>query len=165
MPGDRRPPRHYRASVEQALAQTDLHDPNGEALFRVTVRDPTADLRVVSAALEPTPRRIASRSDRRPIFERAFADCLPDSTLLSPLRGAQSADWNEVIYRDELRRGLRRYGENNKVRELIDVDGLIALLDHWAEGGAVDDPRQALITSRVLPLTSMAGFLFVHCGG
>lgn len=159
---DRRPPRSYRASLTAALAATDLHDPNEEALHGLAVRDPTADLRVVRAALELTPRQIASPYDRRPMFERAFADVLPASTLRSPLRGAQSADWNQVICPDELRRGLRRYGESPLVRELIDTEALVATLDHWPRGVLVDDPRGALFTSQVLPLTSMASFLFIH---
>lgn len=138
---------------------------NEEALYGPAARNPTADLRVVRAALELTPRQIASPYDRRPIFELSFADYLPSSILRSPLRGAQSADWNQVICPDELRRGLRRYCESAVVRELIDVDGLIESLDHWPSGIAVDDPRQGLFTSQVLPLTSMASFLFVHTAG
>jgi asparagine synthase (glutamine-hydrolysing) len=159
---DRRPVRSYRIALAEALSASDLHDPNEQALHGVVMRDPTADLRVVEAALQLTPRQIASPYDRRPMFERAFADYLPMSTLRSPLRGTQAADWNQAICPDELRNGLRRYGDNSLVRELIDIDGLVAALDHWPRGVLVDDPRQALFTAQVLPLASMASFLFVH---
>lgn len=70
--------------------------------------DPTADRRVVETVLGFSDRQLVAPLDRRPIYERAFAD------LMGPpaprMRGLQSADWHLAYEPEAIRAAMRRYG-------------------------------------------------------
>lgn len=152
----------YRQQQLDALRTCDLFNPEPWALHRLVLRDPTADRRVVRAALALSPEQIASAYDSRPIYERAFADLMPRESLRQPKRGHQSADWNQVIDVAELRTAVLRYADHRLVRETIDTDALLGALEHWPEGVCVEGPVEAMLVRRALPAISLASFLALH---
>lgn len=159
---DLRPPRSNRARIVEALQTADFASPESMMLYDVTLRDPTADRRLAEFALSLTPDQLVSRHDRRPLFEAAFGDLLPISTLRPTRKGSQGGDWNFLICPDELREGLDRYAQSASVRERIDIDALRKMIDHWPRVPVVESGIELHFLTAVLPTICLASFLFVH---
>lgn len=162
--GDARPPRDWNAMRLAALESWDGADPSNEPVHGVTMRDPAADIRVVEAALAIGPRDLASPYDRRPIFEQAFADRLPLSTLRPRYRGLQAADWPMAIDPRELRSYFETTAGSRSVQELVDVVRVRTALAHWPEGSPARD-RAELYADELLPAVSLASFAHIHWPG
>lgn len=160
--GGWREPLLYRDLILETLRSADLADPRPWLHHRVILRDPTADRRVVRAALSLTPEQLAAPYDRRPMYEQAFRDIIPNATLRQPRRGHQGADWNKVIDIAELRAAVDRYGENPVVRSNIDIPELQKALALWPDGICTDGPLYMLLVVRALPAIGLASFLDLH---
>lgn len=160
--GGWREPLLYRDLLFDCLRTADLADPRPWLHHGVVLRDPTADRRVVRAALSLTAEQLASPYDRRPIFEQAFRGIIPDQTLRQPRRGHQGADWNKAIDVSELRDAVARYGRNPVVRSQIDIPELQRALALWPGGICVDGPLYMLLVVRALPAIALASFLNFH---
>jgi asparagine synthase (glutamine-hydrolysing) len=159
---DPRPPARFRKALVVALRESDHADPNDAALHGLSLRDPTADRRVVEAILGLSGTQLAAPYDRRPIFERAFADLLPPATLRRSLRGAQSADWNQVICPIELREGVERYSSSATARELVDLEAIRCALGGWPKGVVTNSEMDAHYMGGLLPAISLASYLYIH---
>jgi len=86
---------------------------------------------------------LAGPDDRRPIFERAFADLPPDEVL-----------------RPTLNEGLARYRQSPGVCELVDCEALGRILDRWPSKRTLAGPLFEEMVWGALPALSMASFLF-----
>ena len=162
---DTRPTRDWVGLLHHALETSANAGLNSEILYGVTLRDPTADRRVVEASLRLSLRQLASPYDQRPIFERAFADRLPPVTLRPAYRGVQGSDWFHSIDPVALTRNLRRYGESASVREYIDVDAMLVLIENWPSDGRLSPASANLFGVQLLPTVSLASFLHCHWPG
>lgn len=133
-----------------------------EALFGVEQRDPTADRRVVEAALAQPEWVRRHGGIGRAVARGAMADRLPESIVLRRRRGEQLPDWLDLMTaaRPELEREMDALAEHGPSRELIDVDRLRRLLSAWpdrlrnADSEAIRDYRlvlpRAVMLSRYL---------------
>ena len=123
-----------------------------EALFRVdlgnygkgvlaehglSVRDPTADRRVVEYCLSVPPEEYVRDGQTRSLARRAFRDRLPKSIIQSTLRGYQSADWYEAIEHDleNLRHEVESITRCGSAAEVMDMEWLNRTLSTWPTTG------------------------------
>ncbi|HZT26102.1 MAG TPA: asparagine synthase-related protein [Pseudolabrys sp.] len=108
-----------------------------KALTGVEVRDPTADIDVVSYCLGVPSEQYLAESADRSLIRRAMRGLLPDSILHNRLSGLQSADWHETLARerDELARQLAEIKESPLVCRIIDLLRLENALTSWPASG------------------------------
>lgn len=159
---DQRPPRRSRQRGADLLTAMDVGDVSPERRFGLTMADPTADRRVVEAALRIPPERLVSRYDRRPIFELAFGDLLPPETVRAPRRAYQSMDWNRAYDVDDLAEGLSRYAGNALVTEMLDLGAMSAALRRWPGDRLATLEETAEFGDGLLRAFALAAFLHVH---
>jgi hypothetical protein len=137
-----------------AQAETNLA---AEALFGVETRDPTADRRLIEAALrQPEWVRRHGGVDRA-VARVAMADRLPASIVTRTRRGEQLPDWLDVMTaaRGWLATEVEALAEHAPSRELIDVARLRGLLSAWPDRHRNADPRTAADYRYVLPRAVM----------
>lgn len=161
---DQQPLRDWSAARRSALEQWDGADPSNEPVHGVTLRDPTADIRVVEASLAIGLRDLASPYDRRPVFEEAFSDRLPSSTLHPRFRGLQAADWPAAIDPIELSEYFETLMNSRSVGELVDINAIRQSLYDWPDG-PVDVERAAIYADELLPAIALASFAHIHWPG
>jgi asparagine synthase (glutamine-hydrolysing) len=103
----------------------------------LSVRDPTADRRVVEYCLSVPPEEFVRGGVTRSLARRAFADRLPGSVIHSTLRGYQSADWYEAIEGnlDMLRQEVEAIGRCGPAAEVMDMNWLDGTLSTWPATG------------------------------
>jgi asparagine synthase (glutamine-hydrolysing) len=145
-----------RAGIRVSIDSNDL----AHLGRQLEMTDPTRDRRLVEFIHSLPARLLAGPNDRRPIFERAFADLLPDEVLRPRLRGRQNADWHHSFGRDDLERGLARYRQSPGVCELVDCEALGRILDRWPSKRTLAGPLFEEMVWGALPALSMASFLF-----
>lgn len=123
----------------------------------IEFRDPTADRRVVETVLGFSDRQLVAPLDRRPIYERAFAD------LMGPpaprMRGLQSADWHLAYEPEAIRAAMRRYANHAIVRDMVDIEAVDRALDCWPRS---DPASCAFFVEDLLEAVSLASFLSVR---
>lgn len=117
---------------------------------------------MVEAIHQLPSRMLFSARDRRPVFERAFADLLPREVLRTHLSGVQNADWHYSLNPSQLKRGLARYREVSRVQEFLDVDALASALDRWPTRRCLSGEQYRESVFGVLPALSLASFLWVE---
>jgi asparagine synthase (glutamine-hydrolysing) len=108
-----------------------------KAVTGVEVRDPTADLDVVSYCFGvPSEQYLAEDIDRS-LIRRAMWGLLPEAVLTNRLSGLQAADWYEKLERrrGELARELAALAASPLARRVIDLDRLERALADWPAGG------------------------------
>jgi asparagine synthase (glutamine-hydrolysing) len=108
-----------------------------KAVTGVEVRDPTADIDVVSYCLGvPTEQYLAEGIDRS-LIRRAMWGLLPEAVLTNRSSGLQMPDWNEHLesQRDQLARQVAEFSSSALVRRMIDVGRLENALKTWPTGG------------------------------
>lgn len=159
---DQRPPRRSRQRGAELLTTMDIGDLSPDLLFGLTMADPTADRRVIEAALRIPPERLVSRYDRRPIFELAFGDLLPQETIRAPRRAYQSMDWNLAYDVDELREGLSRYRQHPGIVDMLDIKAMDQALNRWPLDRLVTLEETAEFGEGLLRAFALAAFLHVH---
>lgn len=162
--GDVRPPRRYREALAQIAMGLDPAERMSRDLHGIERIDPTCDPRLIEFALSLSPRQLAAPPNARPIFDRAFADRLPEAVLRPPGRGLQSADYHRVIDQAELRAGVDRYASNPLVREYLDMDAISAAIERWPRDAGDAARDYGVIAGGLLPAVSLASFLSVHSG-
>jgi asparagine synthase (glutamine-hydrolysing) len=108
-----------------------------KAVTGVEVRDPTADLDVISYCFGvPSEQYLAEGIDRS-LIRRAMWGLLPDLVLANRLSGLQAADWYEKLeaQRGELARQTAELRESALVRRVIDLVRLERAIKNWPTGG------------------------------
>ena len=111
------------------------------AEWGLSVRDPTADRRVIEYCLKVPPQEFIRGGIPRSLARRAFADRLPDSVASSRLRGYQSADWYEALdkARPEVEAELAAIMRCAEAGDALDFDWLKETLESWPSDGWNDE--------------------------
>jgi asparagine synthase (glutamine-hydrolysing) len=114
------------------------------AEWGLSVRDPTADRRVIEYTLSVPYEEFLSGGVPRSLARRAFADRLPDGVIDARVRGYQSADWYEALNgaRSEIEEGLALIMRCDAAAEALDFDWLDDCVRSWpSDGWERDDIR------------------------
>ena len=110
----------------------------------VELRDPTADIDVVSYCFGIPPEQFLVEDVDRSVIRRAMWGLLPDAVLSNRLSGAQSADWYEKI-------GCRRAYLAEQLAELSSVPSACRAIDFDKLGRAICNwPASGWHTSKVV---------------
>ena len=107
-----------------------------KAITGVELRDPTADIDVISFCFGIPPEQFLAESVDRSLIRRAMWGLLPEVVLTNQLHGAQSADWYEKIssQRAHLAEELAALSMVSVARRAIDFDKLGRALNNWPAG-------------------------------
>lgn len=117
----------------------------------LSVRDPTADRRIIEYCLAAPPEEFVRDGVARSLARRAFADRLPPEVAGSALRGYQSADWYEAmdLARPEIEQevaAIARCPEAAEALELAWVDEALAdWPSDWSQAATRDRYRLGLL--------------------
>ena len=133
----------YRMRPDERIGGLALADYAGDwfaaekALTGVEVRDPTADLDVVSYCFGVPAEQYLAEDVDRSLIRRAMWGLLPEIVLTNRLSGLQAADWYEKLsgQRDELSRQLAELSQSALARRVIDLARLERALENWPTGG------------------------------
>ena len=133
----------YRMRPDERIKGLALADYAGDwfaaekALTGVEVRDPTADLDVVSYCFGVPPEQYLAEDVDRSLIRRAMWGLLPEIVLTNRLSGLQAADWYEKLeaQRGELSRQIAELSQSALVRRVIDLARLERALENWPAGG------------------------------
>jgi asparagine synthase (glutamine-hydrolysing) len=108
-----------------------------KAVTGVEVRDPTADLDVISYCFGVPPEQYLVEGIDRSLIRRAMWGLLPEQVLTNRLSGLQAADWYEKLAgeRGELARQLKELDQSPLVRRMIDIPRLARALETWPDSG------------------------------
>jgi asparagine synthase (glutamine-hydrolysing) len=108
-----------------------------KAVTGVEVRDPTADVDVISYCFGVPPEQYLAEGIDRSLIRRAMWGMLPESVLSNRLSGLQAADWYEKLdsQRGELARQIAELKESTLVRRVIDLVRLERAIKTWPTGG------------------------------
>ena len=108
-----------------------------KAVTGVEVRDPTADIDVLSYCFGVPPEQYLAEGIDRSLIRRAMWGLLPDAVLTNRLSGLQAADWYEKLegQRGELARQLGELAESPLVCRIIDLLRLEKAIKTWPAGG------------------------------
>ena len=159
---DTRPPASYRSTIRQLYRPLDYADKLGLALHDIDLRDPTADRRLIDFCLSLPADQVVGAHGQRPIYDLAFADRVPAAVRTAPVKGFQGADWFKIYDPEEIRAGFHRYSANRLVRELIDVERAMPLLDAWPSVGGYRRASYDLYANHMMIALSLASFIDVH---
>ncbi len=108
-----------------------------KAVTGVEVRDPTADLDVISYCFGVPPEQYLAEGIDRSLIRRAMWGLLPDMVLTNRLSGLQAPDWYEKLdgQRSELARQVAELKGSPLVRRVIDLVRLERAIKNWPAGG------------------------------
>jgi asparagine synthase (glutamine-hydrolysing) len=108
-----------------------------KAVTGVEVRDPTADIDVVSYCFGVPPEQYLAEGIDRSLIRRAMWGLLPQTVLTNRLSGLQAADWYEKLesQRGELARQIAELSESALARRVIDLKRLESAIKNWPTGG------------------------------
>ena len=103
----------------------------------VEVRDPTADIDVVSYCFGVPPEQYLAEGTDRSLIRRAMWGLLPEIVLTNNLRGLQDADWHERLSgrRSELEREIAALSQSPLARRAIDLARLERAVSNWPADG------------------------------
>ena len=106
------------------------------AEWGLSVRDPTADRRVIEYCLTVPPQEFVRGGIPRSLARRAFSDRLPPEVSQSRVRGYQSADWYEALdrARPQIEEEIASIGRCSSAAKALDLNWLTGLLESWPEG-------------------------------
>ena len=108
-----------------------------KAFTGVEVRDPTADIDVISYCFGIPPEQYLVEGIDRSLIRRAMWGLLPEAVLTNRLSGLQGADWYRKLEarRGELARELDELSKSPLVRRIIDLGRLENAVRDWPRGG------------------------------
>jgi asparagine synthase (glutamine-hydrolysing) len=129
----------YRWRPDGRDRATTLSDFEGDwgqaikALTGVEVRDPLADVDVVSYCLAIPPEQFLVEGIDRSLLRRAMWGLVPEVVLTNRLHGIQSADWYEKLtaQRDKLGAEVAQLSSSPLARRFIDFNRLYRALAAW----------------------------------
>jgi asparagine synthase (glutamine-hydrolysing) len=133
----------YRARGDERVKGLELVDYAGDwhaaekAVTGVEVRDPTADMDVVSYCFGVPPEQYLAEGIDRSLIRRAMWGMLPESVLTNRLSGLQAADWYEKLEsrRSELANQIAALSESPLARKVIDLGRLECSIQNWPTAG------------------------------
>jgi len=108
-----------------------------KAVTGVEVRDPTADIDVLSFCFGVPAEQYLAEGIDRSLIRRAMWGLLPETVLTNRLSGLQVPDWYEKIegQRGELARQIAELSKSPLARRTIDLARLETAVQNWPEGG------------------------------
>lgn len=108
-----------------------------KAVTGVEVRDPTADIDVLSFCFGVPPEQYLVEGIDRSLIRRAMWGLLPESVLTNRLSGLQVPDWYEKIecQRGELTRQIAELSKSPLARRAIDLVRLENAVQNWPTDG------------------------------
>ena len=108
-----------------------------KAVTGVEVRDPTADIDVISYCFGVPPEQYLAEGIDRSLIRRAMWGLLPDLVLTNRLSGLQGADWYEKIesQRQQLAFEVAELAKSPLARRIIDLGRLQSAIENWPKGG------------------------------
>ncbi|MGA7332837.1 MAG: asparagine synthase-related protein [Pseudolabrys sp.] len=108
-----------------------------KAVTGVEVRDPTADIDVLSYCFGIPPEQYLVEGIDRSLIRRAMWDLLPEAVLTNRLSGLQGADWHQKLEkrRSELARDIAELSKSALARRVIDLARLENAIKNWPSGG------------------------------
>ena len=112
------------------------------AQWGLSVRDPTADKRVIDFCLSVPPEEYIRDGMPRALARRAFGDRLPPEVANAVVRGYQAPDWYEGLGNDlaNVREEVAIIGRCAEASNVMDVAWLQEAIDSWpTEGWERDD--------------------------
>lgn len=132
----------YRARRDErirGLLQVDYHGDwraAEKAFTGVEVRDPTADLDVVSYCFGVPPEQYLAEGTDRSLIRRAMWGLVPDMVLTNRLHGMQAVDWHETLdnRRSELAQEIAALSQSALARRAIDLARLQRAVNNWPSG-------------------------------
>jgi asparagine synthase (glutamine-hydrolysing) len=133
---------HYRLRSGERAAGLTAVDYVGDwlaaekAVTGVEVRDPTADIDVVSYCFGVPPEQYLVEGIDRSLIRRAMWGMLPDVVLTNRLSGVQSADWYEKLgnRRSQLTAEIADLAACPLARRAIDLPRLERAVKNWPTG-------------------------------
>jgi asparagine synthase (glutamine-hydrolysing) len=108
-----------------------------KAVAGIEVRDPTADMDVVSYCFGVPPEQYLAEGIDRSLIRRAMWGLLPEIILTNRLSGLQGADWYEKLesQRRELASQIAEFAKSPLAKRIIDLVRLETAIENWPEGG------------------------------
>jgi asparagine synthase (glutamine-hydrolysing) len=108
-----------------------------KAVTGVEVRDPTADIDLISYCFGVPPEQYLAEGIDRSLIRRAMWGLLPKIVLTNRLSGLQAADWYEKLesHRGELARQIAEFSGSALASRIIDLVRLERALENWPTGG------------------------------
>lgn len=108
-----------------------------KAYTGIEMRDPTADLDVISYCFGVPPEQYLAEGTDRSLIRRAMWGLLPEAVLTNRLHGLQAADWHEKIEgrRGEFAREIAELSQSPLARKAIDLPRLERAVKNWPGGG------------------------------
>lgn len=108
-----------------------------KAVTGVEVRDPTADIDVLSYCFGVPAEQYLAEGIDRSLIRRAMWGLLPETVLTSRLSGLQAPDWYEKLdgQRHELARQITEFSKSPLARKAIDLVRLETAVQNWPKGG------------------------------
>ncbi len=108
-----------------------------KALTGVEVRDPTADIDVVSYCFGVPPEQYLAEGTDRSLIRRAMWGLLPDAVLTNNLRGLQDADWHKSFSgrRNQLASEIEALSRSPLASRAIDLARLERAVSNWPTDG------------------------------
>jgi len=108
-----------------------------KAVTGIEVRDPTADLDVISYCFGVPPEQYLAEGIDRSLIRRAMWGLLPENVLTNRLSGLQGADWHEKLdsQRGELAFQIAELAKSPLARRIIDLGRLEKAIRNWPDGG------------------------------
>ncbi len=109
-----------------------------QALYGVTLCDPTRDLRLVEFCLALPEEQYQHNGVTRRLIRRAMTDHLPRQVLENKRRGLQAADWYERLYqaRGRILDELAHIEQCALARRALDLSRLRAMVEQMTLNGA-----------------------------
>jgi len=108
-----------------------------KAVTGIEVRDPTADIDVISYCFGVPPEQYLAEGIDRSLIRRAMWGLLPELVLTNRLNGLQGADWHEKLgsRRGEIASQVAALSQSPLARRIIDLDRLEDAVKNWPSGG------------------------------
>lgn len=108
-----------------------------QAVTGVEVRDPTADIDVVSYCFGIPPEQYLAEGIDRSLVRRAMWGLLPEVVASNRMSGLQSPDWYEKLEqrREILAREIAELSASPLARRALDFDRLERAIKTWPSGG------------------------------
>jgi asparagine synthase (glutamine-hydrolysing) len=133
----------YRMRPDERIAGLAAVDYAGDwfaaekAMTGVEVRDPAADIDVVTYCLGVPPEQYLAEGIDRSLIRRAMWGLLPETVLTNRLSGLQAPDWYEQLARQrgQLTHEVAEFSNSALVRRMIDIPRLERALTNWPSGG------------------------------
>jgi asparagine synthase (glutamine-hydrolysing) len=133
----------YRMRADERIRALFSVDYDGDwnaaekACTGVEVRDPTADLDVISYCFGIPPEQYLAEGTDRSLIRRAMWGLVPEAVLTNRLHGLQAPDWHERLAprRDAIAREIGELSQSPLARRAIDLARLERAVKNWPSGG------------------------------